>query len=1475
MPRLCRMRVANVWYDHGKKQIPDLLFDFAGKSSLLVLANGGGKTLLVQLLLQTVLPNVPHNARKLAQLFHPKPFVGHVAVEWLLDAAGEERRFLCAGFCFAQGSADEGGIRYFTYLFDYGEDALLTIASLPFVVTEENGLVRPIGYQEFRDWLRTKAPLPVEIFSQNRAYQDRLRQYAVLPEEWQNIRLINGAEGGVEKFFERSRTTGQLLENLLIPSVEQVIYQREEERRELVTAFARYRNLLLDIPRIKQNLADFQVIRDHADAAVAEVEAFARARRAYEEKTAFLASLAKTFAFEAQEAREKLVALGHRLDEVKRALNEAEWKIRSYEVFQKEMRYRAAQEEAERRRTECERQRAAEEALKQRENELRALYHYGEALRASEEVAGYRHRLEQLDKAEPEMTAELERAKRRLKAVWVQRRRLLEERQRRLEDRQEQVKRAIADANRKRQELERQKEELSFQLGEVREWFRQYEKARAGARRTVPEAMLDDPEASFRAVEEALTVLDRRQEELQHERKETEAKFRRVDETLRALEQEQARLDEQRAALDRRWEEMKRAEEQCRGLLAGAGCIVRSLHAEQDRALAFVRHRHKETRDRRVACQIERAKLQEKWALLENRGYYVPHPELLAVKQILERHGVAAVLGSEWLAAQPLSDAEKAALLKRQPLLPYALLVEEDQLSALPHALRGGKELSPDFPLLFLVKKEAALSPADHAAALLPIWSDELYLYQPSSVRLYVSASAFASYRDQMRERLADIGREWEKWVGEEREAEYLKAHIEAFFHHYPPAKVAALQDERTAVMRRLDDIQAQQERIRLERERLAEMREMLREHLDQVVQEKAEKTAQRQTLEEYLRWHREYPHRQGEEAKLKRELEVRQEAIQKVAETIGRLQEEHGEILVQRREVARTLREHDEEYHRYRLDVLAGGEDNVSAEDAVDPAAVEDSYRVAKAAVDAVQAQLDRRQQDRSALEDLLEKAVQAYNDHWEQVRQTGIALDWLTAQQRVVTKEELREAQEARMLQARVAEQAQTEWRQAQQQADVAKGIWEHFAKEIKCTFNRSPYPFSPHRHEEEIRAFTREKEEGERQRQALEREMRAVQRWLEEAEEAGQRIQGALGDGATDFLAQGGVLEREAWEAYGRGPVEAAHKALDERQQALYDMERQRLCVQRAFAQYLQRLEQTRNPHVHQFRRAVQALMEEERLYDHDYVETQFLRIFEALDSYQRKWELDLEERAKNFDHLVNLCLRRAKTVYAAIADLPKNSRIPLYGREVQVIRLEWRMEEEESAERMKQYLEGALNDLQRWKTEGMADDELDRRMEDMLRTRNLVNVIAPIADCRVLVYKPRQEAVVRRERLEYAPWEEVVRWSGGEEYSVYMAMFMVLISHIRTQLTGNHRAWKTIVADNPFGKASSSHILETVFQVAAANRIQLICLTAHKEEDILVRFPVVYSLQLRSMFGKEYLRAEEVAGKVEPGFYRIDG
>lgn len=94
MPRINRIRVTNIQYDYSKKQFPDLLLDLSERDTLVLLTNGGGKTLLLQLLMQVVLPNERLQGRRISELLESSKYTGHVAVEWLLDRAGDQKDYL-------------------------------------------------------------------------------------------------------------------------------------------------------------------------------------------------------------------------------------------------------------------------------------------------------------------------------------------------------------------------------------------------------------------------------------------------------------------------------------------------------------------------------------------------------------------------------------------------------------------------------------------------------------------------------------------------------------------------------------------------------------------------------------------------------------------------------------------------------------------------------------------------------------------------------------------------------------------------------------------------------------------------------------------------------------------------------------------------------------------------------------------------------------------------------------------------------------------------------------------------------------------------------------------------------------------------------------------------------------------------------------------------------------------------------------
>ena len=70
MPQLNKIRIVNFFYNDGNRLIADELYDFKNTDAkapnvLINLANGGGKSVLVQLIMQPILPKAKASGRKI------------------------------------------------------------------------------------------------------------------------------------------------------------------------------------------------------------------------------------------------------------------------------------------------------------------------------------------------------------------------------------------------------------------------------------------------------------------------------------------------------------------------------------------------------------------------------------------------------------------------------------------------------------------------------------------------------------------------------------------------------------------------------------------------------------------------------------------------------------------------------------------------------------------------------------------------------------------------------------------------------------------------------------------------------------------------------------------------------------------------------------------------------------------------------------------------------------------------------------------------------------------------------------------------------------------------------------------------------------------------------------------------------------------------------------------------------------------
>lgn len=145
MPCINRIRVNNVKYNFGTQQYDDFSMRMYGKNTLYDLANGGGKSVLMLLLLQNLIPNCTLDDKQpIEKLFRNGGgnTTIHSLIEWKLDDADikDGYRYMTTGFCARKAKeSDEGAsqdgqtaaIEYFNYCIFYRDYNKNDIINLP------------------------------------------------------------------------------------------------------------------------------------------------------------------------------------------------------------------------------------------------------------------------------------------------------------------------------------------------------------------------------------------------------------------------------------------------------------------------------------------------------------------------------------------------------------------------------------------------------------------------------------------------------------------------------------------------------------------------------------------------------------------------------------------------------------------------------------------------------------------------------------------------------------------------------------------------------------------------------------------------------------------------------------------------------------------------------------------------------------------------------------------------------------------------------------------------------------------------------------------------------------------------------------------------------------------------------------------------------------------------------------------------
>lgn len=290
MPHINRVRVNNVKYNFGTQYYDDFVMRFNGRNTIYDLANGGGKSLLMLLILQNLIPNCTLDEKQpIEKLFRGNGgnTTIHSLVEWKLDPCymKENFKYMTTGFCARKGrsgsgeesenqgtaagygtadnasSRDSASVEYFNYVIFYREFGDNDIRNLPL----SNGSDR-ITYNGFKTYLRELEKkdfgVSVKIFERKGDYQKFISEYGLYESEWEIVCGINKTEGHVRTYFETNyKTSRKVVEDLLIEEIIQKSFNNklgvENDEGEMARTLLDIKDKLVELSKKHSEMSGY------------------------------------------------------------------------------------------------------------------------------------------------------------------------------------------------------------------------------------------------------------------------------------------------------------------------------------------------------------------------------------------------------------------------------------------------------------------------------------------------------------------------------------------------------------------------------------------------------------------------------------------------------------------------------------------------------------------------------------------------------------------------------------------------------------------------------------------------------------------------------------------------------------------------------------------------------------------------------------------------------------------------------------------------------------------------------------------------------------------------------------------------------------------------------------------------------------------------------------------------------------------
>lgn len=1453
MPSINRIRVNNVKYNFGTQQYDDFTMRMYGKNTLYDLANGGGKSILMLLLLQNLIPNCTLDEKQpVEKLFRTGGgnTTIHSLIEWKLDEPElhEGYRYMTTGFCArkAKDSPDEedGGkemaaIEYFNYCILYRDYNENDIINLPLVKDGER-----VSYTGWKNYLkelgRRDMKLSVQVFDRKGEYQRYISQFGLYESHWEIIRGINKTEGHVRTYFETNyKTARKVVEDLLIEEIIEKAYlvkiDKNADPDDMAHTLLEIKDKLVELTKKKREIADYDRQTELLHVLEARVAAFLELYEKQSDQCANLANVCVTGATLAKQSEEKLKALELAKDEKKKIIRARQKQQANLKIHRDKLEYRELLAEIERLQAEIA---GHEQSVKDCQQELNRKESINDYL-------DYWKDKSQKEEHEAVIEASLHQNDDQLSLLKV----LVKERRKR----DEQILKTLSESEKQAEEDYQEAEgrlsssenltheaEVAFAVAEHEEkqaserYAAAMEELQALRKKMTftslqnPETLLEEQTAQAEQEKIHLTELENQVYEIQnlrHEKlKECEKRNQELDQIIARIEELKTGSREYQEQADK----LKRMLEIYGGQAAEKSAEWMT-NADMGRLSDQINQRYLDNlamiSNVRKQITAQEKRLQ---GLAEGR-LVAPTEAVDRVKYYIEsRHNRNAVFGMDYLAAQP--EERRSHLLALHPLLPYGLLV--DTFEGLDND-RKLRELNLGDGFLPIYNMERL----ENTAEKIP---EDGVIFLQRGTQAFVSTEAIEEEKERRQTELEELQNELERL--EEMNRTYQE---DSTF-------VAGLQgiavlDVEQELLKAQEELREEQNAVALCTQELEDTErelEQLRSQLTgckQAVYSKLEEQGQLRTLvslsERTQKAEKDLQTCKAEQERLDKLLEEHRQALHhwkvRYADTGKRLQE----LRKQRQE--RTA-DWEQYYKTYYDENAAGTKEQCEQVAALDKEQLDARLKAQLSVVEKGTVALEDKKKLITTLQASMSrfrKAIEKRGNSMEELEKLRQTNELFTVDERDL---ELLSTELSRLTLAADALKHHVEGRR--QKADRLEGKIEQAIRTMEEQFGPC----------EELQVsvmeIDAELETGEQQLNRLNTEYQQME--TDYAEDT--REYTAILDLYKDVKR---IVETNDIRLQDAKALVVGKEQLRELfEQSLLAYDKSTKALDRARGELQRYKNQTAQALLEMQAFELSQTISNDVAVPKNYGEARNLR--ESLSSIINVIALEKERVAQGIEDMQFIksnfekqCVQRCQDVKNELEKLPKLSRIMLDGEAIQMVGLTIPyVKEEFIQQRMSDYIDDVVQGADRFQNQ----NERIKYIRSRLELKKLFSVlVTDMNNIRLTLYK--RERI--KEQSRYLRYEEAVG-STGQSQGIYIQFLISIINYISGLYAPNgenDKRMKTIFIDNPFGAAKDVYIWEPIFALLKTNHVQLIVPARGATPAITARFEVNYVLG-QQMVGK---------------------